>query len=199
MSKYPKAFAYLEENKTALMHREKSKFKSNWYAFGYPKSMHLFQQSKIVVPDYNNVASFSFDEEGHFYKTGYGIILKDNSLSPFYVLGLLNSRLLFNRLLSIGTMLRGGYVRFWTQYIEQLPIRPINFSKPSDKSLHDKMVSLVTSMLDLHKKLPLVRTDHEKMLLQRQIDATDQKIDELVYDLYGLSNDEIAIVEDNNG
>ena len=199
MSKYPKAFAYLEENKTALMHREKSKFKSNWYAFGYPKSMHLFQQSKIVVPDYNNVASFSFDEEGHFYKTGYGIILKDNSLSPFYVLGLLNSRLLFNRLLSIGTMLRGGYVRFWTQYIEQLPIRPIDFSKPSDKSLHDKMVSLVTSMLDLHKKLPLVRTDHEKMLLQRQIDATDQKIDELVYDLYGLSNDEIAIVEDNNG
>ncbi|MBN1128786.1 MAG: hypothetical protein JXA71_07355 [Chitinispirillaceae bacterium] len=195
MSIYPKAFAYLEENKTALIHREKGKFKSTWYAFGYPKSMHLFQQSKIIVPDYNNVASFSFDENGHFYKTGYGIILKDNSLAPFYVLGLLNSRLLFTRLLSIGTILRGGYVRFWTQFIEQLPIRPIDFSRPSDKSLHDKVVSLVTSMLDLHKKLPIVRTDHEKTLLQRQIDSTDRKIDELVYELYGLTEEEIKIVE----
>ena len=57
------------------------------------------------------------------------------------------------------------------------------------------MVSFVTSMLDLHKKLHLARTDHEKNLLQRQIDATDQKIDELVYELYGLTEAEIKIVE----
>ena len=50
-------------------------------------------------------------------------------------------------------------------------------------------------MLDLNKKLPLARTDHEKKLLQRQIDATDQKIDELVYELYGLTKEEIKIVE----
>ena len=36
----------------------------------------------------------------------------------------------------------------------------------------------------------------DKTRLQRQIDATDQQIDLLVYDLYGLTEEEIAIVEE---
>ena len=63
-----------------------------------------------------------------------------------------------------------------------------------DNSLHDKIVSLVTSMLDLHKKLTLARTDQEKTLLRRQIESTDQKIDKLVYELYGLTKEEREIV-----
>ena len=43
--------------------------------------------------------------------------------------------------------------------------------------------------------LPQARTDHDKTLLQRQIKTTDHQIDKLVYELYGLSDDEIAIVE----
>ena len=50
-------------------------------------------------------------------------------------------------------------------------------------------------MLDLHKKLRTVRTPHEKETLQRQIDATDQQIDRLVYELYELTEEEIKIVE----
>ena len=50
-------------------------------------------------------------------------------------------------------------------------------------------------MLGLHKSLAAAKTDHDKTLLQRQITATDHQIDKLVYELYGLSDDEIAIVE----
>ncbi|MHB8846309.1 MAG: hypothetical protein ACYC7L_16365 [Nitrospirota bacterium] len=39
------------------------------------------------------------------------------------------------------------------------------------------------------------RIRHEKTALQRQIDATDRQIDQLVYELYGLTEDEIKIVE----
>ncbi|HQB08000.1 MAG TPA: hypothetical protein PK712_09070, partial [Rectinema sp.] len=60
---------------------------------------------------------------------------------------------------------------------------------------HDKMVSLVERMLDLHKRLAETKTNHEKTLLQRQIEATDKQIDALVYDLYGLTEEEIRIVE----
>ena len=141
---FPLAFDYLKENKDALASREKGKFKGeNWYAFGYPKSMILFQLPKLIVPDYNNVASFTFDAKGNFYKTGYGILLDDqiSKLSPLYVLSLLNSPLLFKYLQRIGTSLRGGYIRFWTQFIEQLPIRTIDFTKPKDKAQHDRIVS----------------------------------------------------------
>ncbi len=81
------------------------------------------------------------------------------------------------------------------QYIEQLPIRTIDFSDPADKRRHDEMVTLVERMLDLHKKLPAAHTDQEKTALQRQIADTDRRIDRLVYDLYGLTEDEIKIVE----
>jgi len=50
-------------------------------------------------------------------------------------------------------------------------------------------------MLTLNKQLPEAKTSHEQTLLQRQIDATDRQIDKLVYELYGLTPEEIAIVE----
>ena len=193
---YPMTMEYLESAKESLTMRENGRFsKDNWYAFGYPKSMTLFQKPKIVVPDYNNSASFAFDDQGYFYKTGYGILLEHELLSPFYILGLLNSPLLFQYLRSISTSLRGGYIRFWTQYLEKIPIRTIDFSDPHDIASHDRMVSLVQTMLDLHKQLVEPKGGHERTLLQRQIEATDRQIDTLVYELYGLTEEEIKIVE----
>ncbi|MDP2797436.1 MAG: hypothetical protein Q8N94_08005 [Methanoregula sp.] len=57
------------------------------------------------------------------------------------------------------------------------------------------MVALVTQMLDLNKRLQDATLDHEKTLLSRQVEATDKVIDTLVYELYGLTKEEIAIVE----
>jgi hypothetical protein len=57
------------------------------------------------------------------------------------------------------------------------------------------MVALVEQMLALQKPLPEARTPHEKIALQRQIEATDREIDTLVYELYGLTEEEIRIVE----
>jgi hypothetical protein len=50
-------------------------------------------------------------------------------------------------------------------------------------------------MLNLHARVRKVKTDHERTVIERQIEATDREIDRLVYELYGLSDEEIAIVE----
>jgi hypothetical protein len=50
-------------------------------------------------------------------------------------------------------------------------------------------------MLDLHHQKAAAKTQHGRTLLQRQIEATDTQIDRLVYGLYGLTGDEIEIVE----
>ena len=57
------------------------------------------------------------------------------------------------------------------------------------------MVALVERMLDLHRRLAAAKAPPEKELLQRQIAATDEQIDRLVYELYGLTEEEIKIVE----
>jgi DNA-binding protein H-NS len=76
-----------------------------------------------------------------------------------------------------------------------LPIRIVNFSDKSEKAAHDRIVSLVEQMLELHKQLATARTPQEKTALERQINATDSQIDRLVYDLYGLTEEDIKIVE----
>ena len=50
-------------------------------------------------------------------------------------------------------------------------------------------------MLDLHKQLPKARTPHEQESLKRTIAATDNQVDALVYELYGLTEEEIEVVE----
>lgn len=83
-------------------------------------------------------------------------------------------------------------------HLANLPIVTTSATSPLDKVRHDKMISLVESMLALHKQLAAANTPYEQENLKRQIDATYQQIDRLVYELYGLSEDEIKIVEGAN-
>jgi hypothetical protein len=50
-------------------------------------------------------------------------------------------------------------------------------------------------MLALHKQVAKAKSEQERTVVQRQIDSTDAEIDKLVYELYGLTDKEIAIVE----
>jgi len=50
-------------------------------------------------------------------------------------------------------------------------------------------------MLDLHARVAKIKTDHERTVIERQIETTDREIDRLVYELYGLSEEEIRLVE----
>jgi len=61
------------------------------------------------------------------------------------------------------------------------------------------MVALVERMLALHTQLAAAKTPHERAILQPQIEITDRQIDRLVYALYGLTEEEIAIVEEGTG
>ena len=61
---------------------------------------------------------------------------------------------------------------------------------------HDQIVDIVEQMLSLHKQLAAAKVNHTKTTIQRQIESTDQQINGLVYELYGLAKEEIEIVEE---
>ena len=71
----------------------------------------------------------------------------------------------------------------------------IDPTNPEDVTRHDQIVALVEQMLDLNKKLDAANMSHENEMLKRRIDATDAQINKLVYELYGLTEEEIKIVE----
>jgi len=151
-----------------------------------------FEKPKIMLPDISISGNFMLDKTGGIYSanTTYIVCSVDK-----YLLGLLNSLLMGFYYRNLTAVFRGGYLRFFTQYLIQLPIRTIDFSDPADAARHDRMISLVDQTLSLHKQLKEARTPHEQTSLQRQIEATDGQIDALVYELYGLTEEEIKIVE----
>jgi hypothetical protein len=93
---------------------------------------------------------------------------------------LLNSKLLDFFLKKVSTTMRGGFFRYFTQFIEKIPIVVPDLSKPADKSRHDKLVLLVDKLLGLMPKLRAATADSEKAVLQNAVTATDQQIDNLV-------------------
>jgi hypothetical protein len=96
---------------------------------------------------------------------------------------------------SVSSTFANGYYAYNRQYIEQLPIRTIDFFTPADKARHDKLVLLVEKMLALTPKLRGATSESEKAALQNAVTTTDAEIDRLVYELYGLTEEEIKIVE----
>jgi hypothetical protein len=80
-------------------------------------------------------------------------------------------------------------------YVERLPIRLINFKKTADKVLHDKMAAQVSLIQEAKKQLANARTDKDKKYYENKCSALDRQIDCLVYKLYELTPEEIALVE----
>jgi hypothetical protein len=108
-----------------------------------------------------------------------------------FSLGLLNSRLL--AWLYVGGSAIAQKDDFPQVFISALASLPI--PKPA-KIQQDQLGRLVKTMLQLQRSLATAKTPNEKTSLQRQIGAIDERIDRLVYDLYGLTEEEIEIVEE---
>ena len=202
--RYPLTWHYLEQNRERLASRNKGRMGKEWYGYVYKKNHTLFGAPKLLVPAIATGSCFAADLEGKYYFVGsgggggggYGITLRESTkFSYAYLLGLLNSKLLSGYLKGTSTPFRGGFIALNRQYIEQLPIRGIDFSDAAEKARHDKMVLLVERMLDLHKKLAAAKNPNDKTQLEREIEATDRQIDQLVYELYGLTEEEIRVVE----
>ena len=202
--KYPKCWRYLGENRKALESRERGKWRhGKWYAFGRSQNLAEMDQEKILTPSIAKNASFTHDLDDFYYFIGsggggggYGITLKPTTKESYrYVLALLNSRLLDTIVKSVSSPFANGYYAYNRQYIEQLPIRTIDFSTPADRARHDKLVGLVDKMLALTPKLRGATSESEKTALQNAVTTTDAEIDRLVYELYGLTEEEIKIVE----
>ncbi len=165
-----------------------------WWELRACEYYNEFEKPKIIIPTIVQNASYTLDISGFYSNDKTSIIATDD----LYLLGILNSRVADFFMHSISSTKQGGYFEYKPMYFSQIPIRTIDSSNPSDKSYHDSMVTLVDQMLELHKQLALAITDHDKTVIQRQIDPTDRQIDQLVYELYGLTEEEVKIVEEGS-
>lgn len=195
---YPLTWQYLKENKKLLEEREHGKFKgSHWHQL-YPKNLNSWEAPKLMIPYMVSRLAAYLDKEDNYYFVnvttgGFGITTDKVDLR--YLTCILNSKILDFCLKQVSTNFRGGYFAANKQFIERLPIRTIDFKKPDDKAAHGKLVSFVDRMLELHKKKNAMPPSSEREKVEREIAVTDEKLDDIVYGLYGITDEERKIIE----
>ncbi len=150
---------------------------------------------KIIFPDIAKGPRFFPDSTGvYLSNTAYCLGVSDP-----YLVGILNSRLCWFAISNIAIPfgIRAGESRYrlFYQYMEKVPIREIDTKKKAEKAQHDAMVAGVERMLKLHTDLAAAKSPDAQTHLQRDTEATDRAIDQLVYQLYDLTPEEIALIE----
>lgn len=153
-----------------------------------PGEPRRFEQPKVLVKDTSKDFGCTYDED-NFYVKDVLIVIPREDVKPSHPLkfisGVLNSKLM------------KFYYRttFPTLHVqsEELASLPL----PAGKKDHDRLVALVDKILTLTPALRAAKSDAEKTTLQNALTKTDREIDQLVYQLYGLTPEEIALVEGN--
>jgi predicted type IV restriction endonuclease len=152
------------------------------------------KKPKIIISGMTKTLECAIDPAGHMI-AGKSTSIVLSVLDLRYLLALLNSKVInywYSETYG-GNRLAGGYLRIGPPQIEMIPIRPLDINNPHDQSKHDRIIKLVDRMLSLHQRLAKAKSGREQ--IQRQIVATDKQIDDLVYELYQLTPEEIQLVE----
>jgi len=181
---YPNTKNYLVMFKNKLESRKSlQNTNKKWYELMRPRKFSWFQNKKIITPNLSKINNFSldFDEQrkNNFFvdHDAYGIILKnDDDENYYYILGVLNSKLVDFFIKQTSPMFSGGYYKYHNQYYENTPIVQNN------QILIDKCIKLVKDVIQNKKSGKVTKNE-------------ECELDQIIYQLYGITDDEKKIIE----
>lgn len=162
----------------------------------YEKNPQIFESPKIILREAGKQIIATYDDDKYYsLRTLYNINLTSSNYALKYILGIINSSIIQFYYEILYKSKTDIFPKIRVAQAKSLPIRAIDFSSSDDKKLHNRLVALVDVMLDLNKKIQNVE-GRAKEQIQRQIDKTDREIDNLVYRLYGITEEERKIIEE---
>jgi len=200
--RFPLTWKYLLANRDSLEGRERGRMRGlDWYSFSRIQALDVMPLPKLFTPDLAPRAAFSWDPTGECFFTGgvaggYGILPADG-YEIEYLLGLLNSRLLDWVIRRTATSMRGGWYSFEARFIRSLPIAQPGAGHDRGRECSTAIVGLVEQAVALAAELHAARTAQDAAHCRREFQTVNTAIDRIVYDLYGLTDDEIALVEES--
>jgi TaqI-like C-terminal specificity domain/N-6 DNA Methylase len=157
----------------------------------------LGAKTKILLRKTGFPIYATFDESGIFPEQSlYFLFNKKTEESYLFYLAIINSKVFqfyyWNRLVTN----RDSTPQLKKIHLDIFPVPSIDFSVSKQKEGHHNIIGLVDQMLETQKKAHSSKTESDKKHYQQKIEIIDKQIDELVYELYGLTKEEIAVVEE---
>lgn len=179
---YPVIYKYLEQHQKALEKRlDKGEHWTNLRNCTYYQD---FEKEKIVYPNMTLFLPFIYDDKG-FYANQKCFILNSSSVNLKYLTGLLNSKIAASWIKENCPELQGGTRELSKIYFEKIPIPT---ATPEQQAPIIALVEEIIAIKEAEAIGTPAASDRTAAEVEREIDA-------LVYALYGLTAEEIAVVE----
>ncbi|MBR3856977.1 MAG: Eco57I restriction-modification methylase domain-containing protein [Bacteroidaceae bacterium] len=152
---FPLTYEYLLPFKSKLVDK-KIRYKTNekyWYALHRSREISLFETPKIITAEISLGCNMTYDTKEHYHNTQCYSILFDGNHEEYTLayLTILNSKILWFFLKQTGNILRGGYFRFKTKYLEPFPLPDLSSSENKDNAV--RLSALADPMLSLNEQL----------------------------------------------
>lgn len=204
MGRYPATAEYLRANKKRLEARERGAFRgAQWHRFGRTQNLGIQGRKKICVPRLVDVLHAAYDSDGSRILDNVdvgGVTWKPAfaGLRLEVILALLNSRLMRWYFPQVSAPFRGQYRSANRQFLSLLPMPFSGGTNHADQELLDSLVQIANNALAIQSTRCAATNKQQKSVLDAQFVAACAEMDRTVYRLYGLSTEEIAIVEGDN-
>jgi hypothetical protein len=197
---FPLTYDYFSRTRKLLNQRDRGSARGvDWYRYIRTQNIALQTERKLAVPRLVSRLRASYDDKGIYCLDNVdvgGIVLRSESgCSYLYVLGLLNSKLLNFFFIRNSVPFRGGFFSANRQYIENLPVVLVAPSDKENQARQDRLVHLVKQIVAAKKDRAAGDDDYEQERFDQFCADLEREIDSLVYQLYELTEDEIALVE----
>ena len=196
--RYPNVWKYLNNNKGRLAGREYFDRSSKlWYELWCPRDIGLLGREKILVAELAESNRFALaGPDQYFGDTVCGIIPSHHIREDIsYLIGLLNSRLLEYIYKKTTVPKANRFYIYKTMFLKKIPIRMIDFEQSKDIKAHDQIVALTRELALQSALLVKAGTPHEKEANKRQLNALEDEVNHIVYQLYSLNDNEIGTIE----
>lgn len=200
---YPDCWAYLNLFKEKLEKRSINGKDPVWYQYGRSQSLTKFHNTdKIVFPVLSQEPSYIIDETNFQFTGGgngpYYSITSESNYSIYYIAGLLSHPVLEAMVKSRASEFRGDYYSHGKQFIENLPIREIDFVDKGQKKAHNTIVRNVKSIIKTKQSLKAESGYAKKRIFQRKINRLYNNLFNQIDALYGFTQDDIDCITGDN-
>ena len=181
----------LEYRKELDNRREVKNGRINWFNLHWPRDEKFFTKGPKIIGAIRTKEPGFFYTEDEYYGSRALNFIKTDRVVLKYLTSILNSRISFFWLKNKGKQL-GNLLQVDKGPLMNIPICVGN------KNQQKIVIDLVDKMLFLNKNLKEVaENSNEWEKIKSEIEITDNRIDQEVYKIYDLSEDEIKIVEEN--
>ena len=193
---YPLCWQYLNLYKTELQKRSINGKDPKWYQYGRNQSLTKFHNTdKIVFPVLSQKPSYIIDKTNFQFTGGgngpYYSITSNSEYSIYYLSGLLSHPILEAMVKSRASEFRGEYFSHGKQFIENLPIKEINFSDEDSITAHNAIVDIVKSIIKTKQNLKSEKVYTKKDVLMRKVNRLYNTLFEQINNLYGFTQEDI--------